>query len=92
MNDGGKWLLIKHTLGRASVVLEELLIALQSNSSPSITKNNVSQAKRGIINSLQDENILQKASEIIDYQKLVKKLEASDNNITQEVINKARQL
>lgn len=92
MNDGGNWLLIKRTLGQASVVLEELLMALQWNSAPQITQDNVSQAKLGIISSLQDENILQQASEIIDYQELVKKLEASDNSITQEVINRARQL
>lgn len=87
-----KWLLIKHTLRRASVVLDELLMALQSNSSPSRTTNNVNQAKLKIIESFQDENILQKASEIIDYEKLVKELEASENKITPDLIKKAREL
>jgi hypothetical protein len=92
MNNGSNWLLIKHTLGQASVVLEELLKVLQWNSVPQESKDNLSQAQQGIISSLQDEKILQQASEIINYQELVKKLEASENNITPEVIDRARQL
>lgn len=92
MNDS--WSIIEKILGWANVVLEEVQVAMvQSDELPDLVKNDVAEAKQAVQRLVEYERqALEQASTNIQYQELVRKLQAQDMPITSEEWQRAKRL
>lgn len=92
MNKSDQWLRVKHILGQASVVLEELSMVLPKSGANQKTQTNINNAKQSISAGMKDEATIQGAAELIEYDDLIKKLRAKDIEFTPDDLKRAREL